>query len=250
MTQALPCRSARLSYQPTKDEPESTFQEAERLLAELRPERKVPARIDRVSSIFLGRPYTDHPLDTTSLDNHARETLTVSFEGFDCVTYIETVLALALSETADGFLTNLREIRYEDGLVAWEKRNHYMVDWAKNNVERGVLIDLNAAGPLEKRRTLSVVEGLPERAVVIRCFPKRHVIGLPFLATGDLIMFVSTKKNLDVFHTGLIVRTGSESVLRHATRQQGEVVEEALSAFLSSQRMSGAMLFRPAKEAI
>ncbi|HEU4386493.1 MAG TPA: N-acetylmuramoyl-L-alanine amidase-like domain-containing protein [Blastocatellia bacterium] len=221
------------------------------MLSEVRFERNVATRIERISSRFLGRPYLEHPLDPEPPNQEPHvESLVVSLEGFDCVTYIETVLALALAETSDEFLFNLRAIRYEDGVVAWEKRNHYMVDWARNNVERRVLVDMNDAGPVEKTRDLGVIERLPQRRVTFRCFPKQSVADLPFITTGDLIMFVSTKKNLDVFHTGFIVEAESDLVLRHATRQKGAVVEESLSEFLGSQRMSGTMVFKPSKGTI
>ena len=43
----------------------------------------------------------------------------------------------------------------------------------------------------------------------------------PHLQSGDLIFFVSTRKNLDVFHAGIIVRDGKRVLMRHASRSQG-----------------------------
>jgi cell wall-associated NlpC family hydrolase len=65
------------------------------------------------------------------------------------------------------------------------------------------------------------------------------------LQSGDLIFFVSTRKNLDVFHAGIIVRDGKSVLLRHASRSRGVVVEEELSEFLKANRMAGVIVVRP-----
>ena len=65
------------------------------------------------------------------------------------------------------------------------------------------------------------------------------------LQTGDLIFFVSTRKNLDTFHAGIIVRDGKKVLMRHASRSQGSVVEQELSEFLKANRMAGVIVVRP-----
>jgi hypothetical protein len=67
----------------------------------------------------------------------------------------------------------------------------------------------------------------------------------PHLKGGDLIFFVSTRKNLDVFHAGIIVRDGKRVFMRHASRRQGFVVEQELSEFLKTNRMAGVIVVRP-----
>jgi hypothetical protein len=58
-------------------------------------------------------------------------------------------------------------------------------------------------------------------------------------------MFVSTRKHLDVFHAGILIRRGEDILLRHATRSAGKVVEQDVGEFLRSNRMSGFILARP-----
>ena len=66
--------------------------------------------------------------------------------------------------------------------------------------------------------------------MIVKCVPKAAVRRLePHLQTGDLIFFVSTRKNLDVFHAGIIVRDGENILMRHASRSQDGVVEQELS---------------------
>ncbi|HVF90795.1 MAG TPA: N-acetylmuramoyl-L-alanine amidase-like domain-containing protein [Blastocatellia bacterium] len=231
----------------TKDHTLSSS-EIEAILASTEKSDRLPARIDLISEAFLARPYAANPLGGGP---GQPETLTASLEAFDCVTYIETVLALALSGIsgdAAEFLDLLRRIRYEDGEVAWQKRNHYMTGWAENNESAGFVRNITD-GPLAEKitRTLSVVEGLPARRVTFQLFRKRKLASISArIETGDLILFASAKRNLDFFHTGFLIERDGELRLRHATRSAGAVVEQPLPDFLDRFRMSGFVLLRPA----
>jgi hypothetical protein len=202
------------------------------------------ARIDLFSSAFIGQPYSDCLLGGgPALD----EVFSATLHAFDCVTYIETVLALSLSNSLDRFAYELKHMRYDGGQVDWLHRNHYMVDWARKNKERGRIAYISDAQLLsKKRRTLNVVEGIAAREVTFDYFPKRtfrRASGL--VRTGDIILFVSTRKNLDVFHTGFLVVAEGEPLLRHATRSAGSVIEQKATDFLKQHRMPGFILLRP-----
>ena len=217
---------------------------AERLLDLASKEPTLAGRIDAVSARLLGARYETNPLGGGP---EAAEELTISLEGFDCVTYVETVLALAQTGGVEEFVDAVRRLRYERGIIDWFHRNHYMIDWAENNERRGVIKDITA-GPeaVRKTRVLTVVKGLPEKHATFDCIPKRRIKRIANgIETGDVILFVSAKKSLDVFHMGLLVRRGEELLLRHATRSKGEVVEQKLSEFLKNNRMSGIILLRP-----
>ena len=64
-----------------------------------------------------------------------------------------------------------------------------------------------------------------------------------------MICFVSTRKNLDVFHAGIIVRDGTKILMRHASCSRGCVVEQELSEFLKANRMAGIIVVRPQEPA-
>ena len=213
------------------------------ILNRVKDEKKTGARVAHISSVFLGRPYIIGPLEG---DQFTEEVFKVSLDGFDCVTYVETVLALAQAMTVDEFINAIREIRYE-GEVNWPSRNHYMVDWARNNERRGIIRNLTSGAlTIEKTRTLNAVNGLPQREVTFRCFPKRNLSRLrSLIQTGDLILFASTRKTLDVFHTGLVIKNDEIIQLRHAALGAGKVVEQPLAEFLDAHRMSGFILLRP-----
>ncbi len=217
----------------------------QQLLSETKHDRSAGSRIDVLSRHFLGHPYKANPLIGSA---DAAEVFTASLDGFDCVTYIETVLALARASNVDDFIEWLRKIRYEQGRIQWERRNHYMTLWIRNNVREGIIrpVSIPAVPTVTRERVLNVVPGLGARRTRVKCVPKAALPRLePHLQSGDLIFFASTRKNLDVFHTGIIVRDGKSMLMRHASRSKGSVVEQKLSEFLKANRMAGVIVVRP-----
>ena len=217
----------------------------EQLLSDTKYDRSAGSRIDVLSRHFLGHSYKPNPLIGSA---DTAEVFTASLDGFDCVTYIETVVALARASNVDDFTEWLRKIRYERGRIQWQRRNHYMTLWIRNNVRYGIVrpVSMPAVPILRMERVLNVVPGLAAQRTRVKCVAKRAVPRLePHLQSGDLIFFVSTRKNLDVFHAGIIVRDGKRVLMRHASRSQGVVVEQALSEFLKANRMAGVIVVRP-----
>jgi hypothetical protein len=201
-------------------------------------------RLAAVSRRFVGSNYEENPLGGGP---DSLELFVVSFKDFDCVTYMETVLALACSKTQSAFFRELRGLRYQNGRVTWFHRNHFMTDWLRRNTERGALANLTRGrNTIKKTRTVSGVPGIQPHEITFRCFQKRSFAKITDrIRTGDLIMFVSTKKQLDVFHTGILIRGGNRILMRHATRSAGKVIEQDVRDFLKSNRMSGFILARP-----
>lgn len=222
----------------------ATRSQLQRLLKTIAPERQLARRLDWLSAQFLELPYVVNSLGGGV---GLPEAFTCRLDAFDCVTYLETVLALALADSAEGFTKNLRRLRYRRGELSWQTRNHYMVDWWRNNEKQGLVSNLTRGKEATtRRRRLNVVPGLPEKTVSFRVFPKRRFQAVAArVATGDFVCFASAKANLDVFHTGLLIRNESEILLRHATRKAGKVIEQPLSDFLQGHRMSGLVLLRP-----
>ncbi len=221
----------------------------QQLLVKAKHDRSTPSRIETFSRLFLRCPYKAFPLIGSA---GTPEVFVASLDSFDCVTYIETVLALARAATVDGFITWLRKIRYEHGRVEWKKRNHYMAGWIRNNLRDGMVrrIPASALPAVRQQRLLHVLPGLPARRAIIKSVPKNAVPRLAErLRTGDLIFFASTRKNLDFFHAGIIVRDGERLLMRHASRSQGGVVEQELGDFLKSNRMAGVVVVRPREAA-
>ena len=204
----------------------------------------VAARVESISGRFLGYPYLAHSL-VGSVDTP--EVFNDSLKGFDCVTYIESVMALLYADKTRNYSSILKKLRYSDGRVGWRRRNHYMTQWLKNNERHGLIrrVGLRFA-TTRKHRVLNVVPGLPAVKQSFSCIPKRSFSAVQSgICTGDLIFFASTRSHLDVFHCGILVRQGEKWILRHASRSRGSVVDQALQSFLKENRMAGLMLARP-----
>jgi hypothetical protein len=204
-------------------------------------------RMNFISSRFLGAPYIVNPLVGSAT---TPERLTVSLQDFDCVTYIETVLAFALADSVDQFVELIRRIRYKNGEIDWHSRNHYMTDWIRNNVRQGFVTNITRGrDTVSRTRTLGLLTGLPPKTMTFRCLPKRlfHRIKSR-IEDGDMIFFASVRKRLDIFHTGLLFWQGERLILRHGSRSQGGVVAQPIEDFLKQNRMAGVILIRPANE--
>ena len=214
------------------------------LLSRAKAHRSVPARVEGLSASLVGSPYEAHGLVGSA---ETPEVFTASVEGFDCVTYVETVLALARACEPGGFAEELRGIRYDGGRVEWARRNHYMTEWVRRNARAGVVRPVSA-GTLatRKERLLDAVPGFPPRRARFSCVPKPKLAAFESrLKSGDVLLFASTKAGLDVFHCGLLVRKEGSWKLRHASRSAGRVVEEELTDFLRANRTAGLIAVRP-----
>ena len=178
-------------------------------------------RIEVLSRHFLGDPYKANALIGSS---DTPEVFTASLDGFDCVTYIEAILALSRASNANDFTQWLQRIRYENGRIEWARRNHYMSVWIRNNTKAGVvrLVSMPAQVTVTRSRVLNLLPGLAPKRVRVKCLRKSDVHRIePSLETGDLMFFASTRKNLDIFHCGIIVRNDRTLLMRHASRSRG-----------------------------
>ena len=99
-------------------------------------------RIDYVSQYFLGKPYITNP-QGEGADGEFDHAPLFRFDGFDCVTYVNTVLALSLSQNASEFQSNLLKINYYDAIPKFENRFHFMsLDWNPQNQKNKMLRDM------------------------------------------------------------------------------------------------------------
>lgn len=223
---------------------EKDRRQLEKLLAEARAQNSIGARMKLISARWLGAPYLVQPLKGSLTEP---EEFVVRLDGFDCVTYIETVLALAGAQDVNGFLNRLRTLRYANGEVSYATRLHYTTDWSKANIQRGYLQDVTLGDDtVERTKTLNMLKGFQPRAASFRFFPKAKLSAISgTLQDGDLIYFVSARAGLDTYHVGLLCREGGQLLLRHGARSKGKVVEQTLAEFIKTNRMSGFIIARP-----
>ncbi len=198
----------------------------------------------RLADMFVGRPYIANSLIGGP---HEPEKLVVNLEAFDCVTFIESILALARSSSPTGFIKELKEIRYRQGLVDWAARLHYFSDWMKSNQRRGIVrIRTHGAGSHSSEKTLTAIKGLPARKVQFQIVPKSKLpLARRRISNGSIVAFGALRSGLDFFHTGLLffpklsVGPLEEMVLYHASRDAKKVVAEPIYDFLQRNRMRG-----------
>ncbi|HDR05097.1 MAG TPA: DUF1460 domain-containing protein [Candidatus Marinimicrobia bacterium] len=93
----------------------------------------ITERIKRYSGLFLGMPYSWTATGDGPYALYENYPL-VSFDSTNCMVYCEHVLAMAISDNWDHFFNNLQQIRYKDGIIGMQTRNHYtMADWLPEN---------------------------------------------------------------------------------------------------------------------
>lgn len=208
----------------------------------------ISERLKFISAQFIGKPYIVGPLIGSDIEP---EVFTATYDGFDCVTYLETCLALAWAKNADEVNDLLREIRYRNGNVKWEDRLHYTTDWNKYHIKRGDFADVTRGDDtLTRTKEIDFLKCFAPRTITYRYFPKRKLnkVSKQF-RDGDLIYFASTRKGLDTFHVGLLVWVNGKLMMRHSAKSKGGVVEQELAEFVKVNTMPGFIVARP-KESI
>ena len=99
-------------------------------------------RIRSFSKYFLGISYVLYPLGEGEKAEFDQQPL-YRTDGFDCLTYVETVLALAHSTNLNEFKENILKLRYHRGIPIFVNRNHFTsTDWNINNANNGYIEDI------------------------------------------------------------------------------------------------------------
>lgn len=88
---------------------------------------------------FIGIPYVGGTLDKGDTEN-----LIINLRQLDCTTLIETVLALKMcaerkETTFSAYCRHLQDVRYIDGKIAYDHRQHYFTVWIEDNKKQGII---------------------------------------------------------------------------------------------------------------
>lgn len=199
---------------------------------------------------FIGRPYSAGTLEGTP------EMLTVNVDSFDCTTFVETCLAMALTienrrSSWHDFDYNLEQIRYRGGNIdGYPSRLHYISDWIVDNSHRGILqevtdriaradymvktIDyMSSHRDAYKALTDSAnFAGIKNAEIGYRShrFPiiKPQNLKTADIREGDIIAITTAIKGLDVSHIGIATVINGVPHLIHASSKAGRVISDPL----------------------
>jgi len=240
------CYVASMRFRPDP----ATSAAASSILRQLRTERDITSRAHAIAQGLQGHPYVANALVGGASQ---AEQLVVDLAGFDCVTFVENVLALARSSSVNGYVDQLVALRYLRGRIGWRQRNHYFHDWLQRNAALDAIhVDTDGPGSRVVKARLASIDGLPARAVQFAAVTPRNLLrAAPRIAHGSVAAFVSSRpRQLDFCHTGLLFWepttgvTAERLMLYHATRSLGGVVAEPINRFFQRVRTRGVVFAR------
>ncbi len=205
--------------------------------------------VAEIGRTFVGEPYTPYTLEVAGPTGP--EALVVNLREFDCVTFVES--ALAIARTVQGnpgvedpsalrraYAAELAGLRYRGGAIdGYPSRLHYFSEWIEDNGRRGRVQPLSHliggsedTEPIEFMSThadaypqlsvpsnLDAIRTVEARLREIPRYPVRQNRIAQFedqIRTGDVIAATSTVPGLDVAHTGIALRIDGRLHLMHA----------------------------------
>ena len=210
------------------------------------------AKADAISRQFLGTPYGANTLVGSAT---VPEQLVVELQKVDCFTYADYVEALKRSRTRDQFVAGLIDVRYKDGVVAFENRKHFFTDWSATapavatDVTAGISDDAVATSKdLNSKDDGGVyLPGLPGVPRTVTYIPSARVddAAVDRLRTGDYLGAYADDGGLDVTHVGIFIAAPDGPVLRNASSLAAnrKVVDTPLFDYL--QTVPGIVVLRP-----
>lgn len=140
---------------PSKHDDSSVIKQTQ-LLLQNAPE-KLESRITYFSEKFLGIKYVFRSFGEGPSGDIQTAPL-YHFNSFDCVNYIELVLALSFSKNISELNNYILKIRYENQMVNFKSRNHISeTDWIPSNTKNGFLKDITRTVAKENTATLTSV---------------------------------------------------------------------------------------------
>ena len=243
-------------------------------LGQPRPSESFGRYLARTARIQHGVKYEE------SFNPPGAETLDANVDAFECVSFIESTLAVARcawesEPTASCFVRELEATRYRSGHMGdYASRLHYFVDWIGDNESRGRLVNMTAAlgGEPVQKDFFYITERVLERSDVqeddlasltremqtteARLSATTHAVltrqsappVLSELENGDLVAFVRERPGLLVNHAGFVYWANGTPRLLHASSYHGRVVitvEDLTNYLLRRPERRGVIVARP-----
>jgi hypothetical protein len=230
-----------------------------------------------IGKFFLGTAYA-----ASTLDARGTEQLVINLREFDCVTFVENVVALtwlfrSQQRSFKTYQKLLHKIRYRQGrLQGYTSRLHYFSDWIHDNQMKGIVRDVTTEiGGRPLKKAISFMTTHPDlypslkNATILRRMKaierkisKRSLFFVPKkglghfedrIHDGDIIAITSSIEGIDIQHVGIAARLRNRIHLLHASRKEGKVIlsKQTLSQYLGQSRIrSGIMVARVTTESM
>ena len=225
---------------------------------------------------FLAEYFLDIPYSGYQLDQSPEERLLVTFQSFDCVIFVETMVALVRAfslqdYSLDTVLDNIREQRYRNGDIdGYCSRLHYFTDWIEDNQRRGIVTDITPQlNGISQQKDINFMtthrEAYPQliaNEANYQCIAEQEENLSPLeltyiptekiptiyseLRSGDIIAIATSTPGLDVSHTSFvrISKEGAVGVIHSDV--YGVKTEPDLQAFVGSAKHAiGIIVARP-----
>jgi len=245
------------------------------------PETPLGRGAIRVGELAIGTPYVPYTLEAYLKGGGSplQEPLTLSLTRFDCVTLVESCLAVARlanredPPTWERFGREIERMRYRGGeRHGYTSRLHYFSEWITDGERRGLVKDLGAElGGAEDARRLRFMsehrakypaladDGVFREIEAIERTISRHARRViptkripqvvSRIETGDVLAFATEIPGLDVTHAAFAHR-GADRILRvlHAPLSGGvvQVTSTTLPEYVAAiRRSTGILVARP-----
>lgn len=220
------------------------------------PPSPIEVRIRDVTEPFLGMPYRRSPLGEGSGEDPDPRFRT---DAFDCLTLVETALALAYREKESEVIAILDDLRYREGEPpSFRSRLHLMeAQWLPSQIRKGYLEDVTAFWAGEALDAAAVELDPPRwtRREVLPSLPWHDSLegrfevpllpldraaeiadALPEGLVLNVVREASPHAITRISHTGILVSKGGRNYVRHAALKERRVIDEPLDAFLTRHR--------------
>ena len=227
--------------------------------------------IQNVGLEFLNKPYKKNILDAC----YPNEALNATLKGFDCVTFVETVLALRedfsdKQPKYNNFLNHLIKWRYKNNTVQCANRLHYFSEWIDYHESRKELrnITKEIGGEIVYKtfefmssnrykynflkdeimfQNIMVCENYLKK-MPFYSIPKQNIPLIESkIKTGDIIGITSARASIDIDHVGFAVVENNQVHLLHASKYLKRVVKtkETLKKYINRHKHhSGIIVLR------
>lgn len=212
------------------------------------------------------------------LDRFEDERLALSLYEFDCVLFVETVMALArgaIVRDADysNFARRVEALRYRDGrLQGYCSRLHYFTEWIADNAVRGNLqpLTLELGGRAQTKpltfmsghrhlykhlaasdtnfQCIQAMEARLAAELTVNYIPTAAIASIyDDLEPGDIVAVATDIAGLDVTHSGLVYRyPDGRTGFIHASPAGETVIATDLQRYVANiDRAIGIMVARP-----